>query len=65
MLAEHHKVLSYSSVLPVQVSIFGRRGERGGVVPVRYRTNAVSSWWSLGRKLVTTDMHNDVLASCL
>ena len=30
MLAEHHKVLSYSSVLPVQVSILGGGGRGEG-----------------------------------
>ena len=38
---------------------------KSGWIPVRYRPNATSIGRSLGRKLVTTDMHNDVMASCL
>ena len=57
-------MLSCSSVLPVQVSIYwGEMGGGGGWVPVRYSLNAVSSGLSL--KLVTTHMHNDVMAGCL
>ena len=56
-------MLSCSTVLPARF-FGGGGGGGGGGVPVRYRPNAVSSEWSLGRKLVMTGMHDQVMVSC-
>ena len=58
-------ILFYFVIIIIIIIIFLGGGGEGRVFSVRYRPNAASVGWSPGRKLVMTDMHNQVMVSCL